>query len=198
MAKALNKSRMKISRILVILAVATVLFTRQTFPENSVTHEFFDMLGLICLVVCALGRVYSTAFLGGHKNKDLISFGPYSVVRNPLYMFSLIGITGIALMSNQWIVMLGLPVAFYFLYISLIKREEHFLHDAFGQPYAQYLLSVPRLFPDFKNYKAPETILTSPEQLWHAARDATWWVSSFILFEVVEAIQALGWLPTID
>lgn len=195
MARSLNKSRILIGRVLVLLAVVIVLIFRQTFMDDTPAHEVFDMVGLFCLFVCAIGRVYATAFLGGRKNQTVVDYGPFSVVRNPLYVFSLIGITGIALMSNHIVVMLALPVAFYFLYQALIKREECFLEETFGQSYRDYKQAVPRFWPKFSNYRSPETMEVAPKLLFQAARDALLWFLPFALFELVEAAQAVNWLP---
>lgn len=195
MAKSLNKSRMWISRLVFFLAILMILFTRQTFADETIPHELCDLMGVMLTSVCAIGRVYATAFLGGHKNTNLIDYGPFSVVRNPLYMFSLIGVAGIALMSNQIVLIVALPVIFYFLYTGLIKREEKHLLETFGPAYEAYCAAVPRLLPNFTKYKAPETVTMSPKLLWNAFRDATVWLIPYCVFELVEFLQAQGWLP---
>ena len=158
MAQKLNKSRMFNSKVALILAFLLILFSRQIWENESPLHELLDFSGYFLIALCALGRVYSTAFLGGFKNKDLITYGPFSVVRNPLYVFSLIGVTGIALISNHLAVIIGLPVFFLVLYTFLIKREEQFLESEFGESYQEYKKTVPRLLPNFSLYNAPETI----------------------------------------
>ncbi len=195
MAKSLNKSRMYVSRIAMVLVVLLVLFTRQTFKDGSPVHETLDLIGILLVALCAMGRIYSTAFLGGHKNQKLIDYGPFSVVRNPLYMFSLLGITGIALMSNQIFVIFGLPLAFLLLYEGLISREEKFLKETFGEEYEAYCKRVPQLIPRFSVYQAPDTIVASPKLLWQAFRDATVWFIPIEVFELIEFAQQTGWLP---
>lgn len=195
MARALNKSRILIGRGLVFAAVLIVFLFRLSFAEDSTLHEIFDMVGLLLVSLCALGRVYTTAFLAGRKNQTVVDHGPFSVVRNPLYVFSLIGILGIALMSNHIIVMIALPVAFFLLYRRLILREEKYLEESFGPAYAHYKEAVPRFLPDFSNYRAPDSVEVSPKLLFQAFRDALLWFVPFLLFELVEAAQEYGWLP---
>ena len=44
--------------------------------------------GVILILVCIVGRTWCTLYIGGNKKRELITAGPYSVVRNPLYVFT--------------------------------------------------------------------------------------------------------------
>lgn len=197
MAKKLNKTRMRDSKIMLVLALAVMLFSHQYWPDDKPMHELFEFFGYILLAVCALGRMYATAFLGGKKNQELITYGPFSIVRNPLYFFSLIGITGIGFISNHISLAIILPVVFTLLYIRLIKREETFLRETFGKPYETYTKKVPRLLPRFSLYQAPEQVMMTPRFLNKAFADAIWWFLPFPLIELVEYLQTSGILPTL-
>ena len=41
------------------------------------------------ILICILGRTWATLYIGGQKQRELVTKGPYSVVRNPLYLFTL-------------------------------------------------------------------------------------------------------------
>lgn len=192
MAKNLNKSRMQQSKILVLAVLAIVFFSRTLIPIDTAWHENIDFLGYALLAFCALGRLYSTAFLGGHKNQTLITYGAFSVVRNPLYFFSLIGMTGIALLSGHITIMVLVPAFFIGLYHFLIKREEAFLLQTFGQEYQDYINKTPRLIPNLKLYNAPETVQTVPKYLNKAFKDAIWWFAAFPIVEFAEYLQESG------
>ena len=192
MAKNLNKARMRQSRYLLLIVLAIVFFTRALIPIETPIHHGLDFLGYLFVAVCALGRLYSTAFLGGFKNDTLITYGAFSVVRNPLYFFSLVGMTGIALMSGYLIIIIIMPLFFAVLYHYLIQREEVFLLEKFGHAYANYMKSTPRLFPNLKLYNAPEKIETVPKYLNKAFKDAIWWFAAFPLFELAEYFQTSG------
>lgn len=183
-----------ISKIMIIFLLVAVFFTDALFPFESGIHEALDIVGILMVFLCALGRVYTTAYLGGFKNDVLINYGPFSVVRNPLYFFSLIGFTGVAVMTTHLLVIVVMPVAFLCLYIALIKREEAFLLEKFGDDYRDYMKSVPRLVPRMKHYQAPDTIQMSPKHLNKAFTDAIWWIMAFPLVEVAEFIQGNGWI----
>jgi protein-S-isoprenylcysteine O-methyltransferase Ste14 len=192
MAKSLNKSRMQQSKIFVIAAFIIVFFTKTLILYETELHETLEFIGYLFIAVCAMGRLYSTAFLGGHKNDTLITYGAFSIVRNPLYFFSLFGMTGIALISTHILIIILMPIFFIVLYHFLIKREEEFLLQKFGAPYADYMKSTPRLIPNLKLYNAPERIETVPKYLNKAFKDAIWWFAAFPIFELAEYLQESG------
>lgn len=195
MAKALNKNRMQESRFALIITLIIVLFSRQYWGEENIYHEIFEITGTILVGICALGRVYATTYLGGFKNEVLITHGIYSALRNPLYFFSLLGVTGIALMSNHLCVVIGLPLFFVVLYMSLIKREQNFLREKFGLQYEAYRQTTRALIPNFKQYHDPETLQINPRFVTKAFLDAVWWLAALPLIELVEYLQSAKILP---
>lgn len=195
MARALNKNRMLGSKFAIGLSIAVILASRTFWKEESLSHEVFDLTGSVLVGICAIGRVYSTVFLGGFKNDQLITQGIYSVMRNPLYFFSLLGIIGIALMSNHILVMIGLPLFFLFMYMGLIKREETFLTDKFGTDYHNYKAKTYALIPNFGRYHAPEQMTVNPHFVNKAFLDAVWWLIALPLIELIEYVQSLKIFP---
>ncbi len=189
MAKNLNKSRIRDSKFLVIIALVIAFFTKSLIGYETVMHESIEFLGYFFVAFCALGRLYSTAFLGGHKNTKLITHGAFSIVRNPLYFFSLLGMTGIALISGHIVVIIALPIAFVVMYHFLIAREEVFLRETFGKEYDAYVAKTPRLIPNFSLYNAPATVQVVPKFLNKGFFDAIWWFAAFPIYEAAEILH---------
>lgn len=197
MAKSLNASRVRDSRLVVMIALAIILFIKPYIADESELHELVEYLGYFMVAICVIGRVYCTAFLGGHKNATLITYGPFSVCRNPLYAFSFMGATGIALISNHPILIVTIPVVILMVYLSLIRREEAFLKQEFGASFDVYCARVPRLLPKFSLYEVPETIPMNPRFLLRAIQDGIWWFSAYPLIELIEYLQDTGQLVTL-
>lgn len=188
MAKKLNRSRILYSWILVILALVLTLFVDLHIPMK----DSIQYVGYMLIAFCAMGRLYTTMFIGGQKNDRVITSGPYSVVRHPLYFLSLCGMTGVALITGNVFVILIIPASFLLIYLKLIGREEEYLLTKFGSDYADYRLGTPRLIPRLSGYSAPESIVTRPAYVTNAFRDAVWW---FAAFPVVESIPHVrGWI----
>jgi protein-S-isoprenylcysteine O-methyltransferase Ste14 len=197
MADNLNHNRILIGRVVLVSAFVLNLFTSSHLPQHKFFHHFFDSIGLILLVVCILGRVYCTLQIGGHKNANLVTTGIYSVVRNPLYFFTFIGVIGIGFISSQITVFALVSIAFFLVYLPLIGREEAFLQEKFGAAFTDYVRRVPRLVPNFRLYIPSGQVTVDLTRLHNALRDALWWLLPFVVFETIEWLQHVGWVTPV-
>lgn len=87
-----------------------------------------------------------TRVTGSVGASKLVTSGPYSYTRNPLYVGNILIYLGIGIMSMAlfpWLQLIAL-VWFVFQYTLIVKEEEHFLREKFGQEYADYCAKVPR------------------------------------------------------
>src|SRR5262249_52734718 len=65
--------------------VLTVLSAPRIEP-GSWADIAFHAGGWICFITAVSIRLWATLYLGGRKGRTVICDGPYSVVRNPLYI----------------------------------------------------------------------------------------------------------------
>jgi protein-S-isoprenylcysteine O-methyltransferase Ste14 len=70
--------------------------------------------------------------------------GIYSITRNPMYLSLLFLYTGIAFFAGNWWTFILIPVVIIVITAYVIKREEKYLSDAFGQDYTAYKIKVRR------------------------------------------------------
>jgi protein-S-isoprenylcysteine O-methyltransferase Ste14 len=124
--------------------------------------------------------------LGGHKSNKIIDYGPFSMVRNPLYLFSFIAALGLSVMSNNILILIMVPSVYLLIYLPLIKREEGYLSSYFGKPYDDYCEKTPRIIPSFKNYKNQEFITCSSASLISAFKDSIWWFIGAMFFVMLK------------
>ena len=94
----------------VVLAAAFML-TQPVFVGRA--HELIEMTGIGLVIICIAGRMWSCLYIGSRKNRELVTTGPYSITRNPLYLFSTIGAAGIGLMFGSIAATLGLGLLAY-------------------------------------------------------------------------------------
>jgi len=192
MARDLNKSRMRDSRLLIMVAFIVGLLTAPAFQPESGIGALMEVAGFILLAGCAIGRIYSTIYIGGIKNARLMTDGPYSVHRNPLYFYSLVGAAGIGMISGRITLFLLLAAGFYVIYHFLILREEAFLSEKFGSEFDNFRASTPRLVPDFGKFHAPAEINVQTRYLNKAVWDAIWWLAASPVFELFEYMHDRG------
>lgn len=118
----------------------------------EVTVAFVTMaiaLGSIWFSLAAvksLGRQWAleARVIEGH---ELVKLGPYSVVRNPIYlgMFGLLLATGLAI--SQWEALVAAIVLFLAGNEIRIRSEERLLREEFGAQFEEYARCVPAFFP---------------------------------------------------
>jgi protein-S-isoprenylcysteine O-methyltransferase Ste14 len=86
----------------------------------------------------------------------LIVSGPFAYLRNPLYFGNILIYTGIGIMSFALFPYLQIIGAlfFYLQYSFIVKEEEKYLAQVFGQEYEKYIKNVPRFLPRFTPYRS--------------------------------------------
>jgi protein-S-isoprenylcysteine O-methyltransferase Ste14 len=132
--------------------LATALWAGYRLPAFfSFDHVPIAMLlGIgIGLIVIGLGvNFYSATFMmKAFRQHRLVTKGPFAVSRNPMYTsFILFTIPGIALAFNNWLVLICSLVVFLGITL-LVKEEEVWLEETFGQEYKTYKSRTGRVFP---------------------------------------------------
>jgi protein-S-isoprenylcysteine O-methyltransferase Ste14 len=189
------RQRIVISRIFGVLVVLLAIFTMHSFSDDSLIDILSEALGLFLLTVCSVGRLWALLYVSGRKKLELITEGPYSMVRHPLYVFSLIGAIGIGIASEN-ILILAAMVIFYLLYYPLtILVEEKKLTNKFGQAYLDYIKRTPRFLPKPSLYKRDEQYQVNVDIFVKSLAGGMWFIWIFILLNFIEALQHTGHIP---
>jgi len=97
------------------------------------------------------------AWAAGHLQKDtrLAVGGPYSHVRNPLYLGTLLVAAGLVLASRRWLLAVLFALVFGLIYLPAIELEEQHLRSLFPD-FADYAERVPALWPVWKTTSTSE------------------------------------------
>ena len=74
----------------------------------------------------------------------IVTEGPYSLTRNPIYVALTLLYAGIALLFNSFWAMLLLPFVLVIMNLGVIEREERYLEGKFGEVYLSYKRRVRR------------------------------------------------------
>lgn len=102
--------------------------------------------GSILLVWSAfnLGRSF-TPFPRPLSDGKLVTSGSYSLVRHPIYSAAILGLLGLALVSENWLRLALTGILFIFFDLKA-RREESWLREQYPQ-YQDYALKVKKLIP---------------------------------------------------
>ncbi|WP_297799438.1 isoprenylcysteine carboxylmethyltransferase family protein [uncultured Brevundimonas sp.] len=176
-----------------ILALA--LFTASRGGEPL--HEGVEAFGLALIVVCIVGRAWCSLYIGGRKKAEIVDRGPYSISRNPLYLFSFMGAFGAGAQTGSLTLATAFLAVAMLVFHFTIRREEAWLSDAFGQSYRDYCARTPRFGPDFSRWRDAESLDVRPRFFLITLRDGLIFLLAIPLFEAIEALQHIGWLGTL-
>jgi protein-S-isoprenylcysteine O-methyltransferase Ste14 len=178
------------STIAIVLFVVVALLNDPA--ERSPTlGSAMECAGFGLLIVATLGRIWTGAYLGGRKTKELCLTGPFSVVRNPLYFFSMLAAIGLGFMTGSLVLLGSVLVAFVVYYHFIIRDEETRLVEAFGEPFREYCRRVPRLLPNWRLYTDETTVVLHTKQFRKTILDTSLFIWIVFIFEVCELLSAV-------
>lgn len=109
-------------------------------------------------------RFWGVAYAGSETRRTgevgatyLVVSGAFAHLRNPLYLGNMLMYLGIGIMSYALFPYLQIVALAFFMwqYYVIIKEEEGFLVQKYGNAYEEYRKSVPKLIPSFKAYPNP-------------------------------------------
>lgn len=182
--------------LLLVAATGLLLFCASE-PADGDLHEMVEAVGLSLILVAILGRLWCTLHIGGRKAAEIVDTGPYSISRNPLYVFSSIGAAGVGAQTGSIVIAIVFGLASALAFQVVIRREEAYLGATFGAPYADYLARVPRFLPRFGLYRDAGTLSVVPRRIYSTFFDGLVFFLAIPVFEMIEWLQAAGWLPVL-
>jgi protein-S-isoprenylcysteine O-methyltransferase Ste14 len=142
------------------LVLAALLFVHPVEAIPVLDERFMPRLAWPYAVAAALTAagllfsVWARRRLGSNwsgtvtikESHELVTGGPYALVRHPIYTGLLVAIFGSALAIGEWRAVLALAlvaVAFW----RKLSLEERWMRERFGQAYDDYRRRVPALVP---------------------------------------------------
>lgn len=195
-ARPTQKGRKMALRVLIGAIMLGLPFVRSAHA-NSELHETLEALGMLMILAGILGRAWCSMYIGGQKFTDLISIGPFSISRNPLYMFSLVATFGAGLQTGS-ILFAAVATAVVWIVIDMtVRREEAALAARFGESYEAYRARVPRYGPRLSSWRGQEQILVAMPQFYRTIMDGFLFFLIVPVAEVADWLQELGYLPVL-
>jgi protein-S-isoprenylcysteine O-methyltransferase Ste14 len=146
-------------RVVVILLIAALLQSRslrQFLAQTERRVSYSDTLGWIGAALCLLGfglAISARRQLGRNwglpmsrkEQPDLVTSGPYALIRHPIYTGLILAMLGSAIGVNPLWVLLLVLVGAYFIYSA--RREETLMLELFPEQYAAYRARTGMLIP---------------------------------------------------
>jgi protein-S-isoprenylcysteine O-methyltransferase Ste14 len=180
----------------ILLGIVFLLIGGSRWPDGHELHENIETVGLGLIVICILGRTWCSLYIGGRKNSELAQTGPYSISRNPLYLFSIIGAIGVGAQVGSIVIAVATGLVAWLVLLMTTLREEAALTVNFGPAYRDYMARVPRFMPRLSQWKDTETIEIRPRLVRTTFIDALFFLIAIPIAEGLEYLHDAGILPT--
>jgi protein-S-isoprenylcysteine O-methyltransferase Ste14 len=183
--------------IILVPAAAIALFSGPLSSDNSWLHVIIQAAGWLMFLFGAALRFWATLYIGGRKERELVTDGPFSLCRNPLYVGSLlIGVSAALFLESPVFVLAVIAVAIVYMRAT-IPIEESVLRTLHGAQYEAYCRRVRRFWPRELTVHSPSPISVDVHRLWLECARASRWIWLPILGTALTHLRALGWWPKI-
>lgn len=150
-----------------VFAVLVIAAARSPWTSERVD----DALDIAGIALALAGQALRSLVIGlayikrGGLNKKvyantLVTGGIFAACRNPLYAGNALILSGLLLICNAPGAYLIAGGFFAFTYWAIVRTEETFLLNKFGEPYVSYCRDVNRLLPDPR--RVVEAVRTMP------------------------------------
>jgi protein-S-isoprenylcysteine O-methyltransferase Ste14 len=180
--------------VLIPAAIASLFLSRPS-PATSAFHLTLQSVAWACFVAGCGFRFWATLYIGGHKEHELVTTGPYSVCRHPLYLGSfLLGVSGSLFVEGPLLLVGVLVVASMYVW-GTMPVEEAVLRARHGSRYDAYARDVPRLVPRRWTVNSPREITVDVHRLWLECARASRWVWLPLLGAVTRYLRTMAWWP---
>lgn len=155
----LEPAASRILRVLVLL-IAVIVFSTTRIPLRWLYLQLWPAgllafwLGAAIMVASLLFAVWAREHIGRNwsssvtikQGHELITTGPYAVVRHPIYTGILGGLLGTAIALGQVRGLIAFALFFLMLWLKL-RMEEQWMRSQFGETYATYAHQTAALVP---------------------------------------------------
>ncbi|NLH16813.1 MAG: isoprenylcysteine carboxylmethyltransferase family protein [Phycisphaerae bacterium] len=192
-----RKWRTLLSKIVVAGFIFVLLVSETPLQKHELQEITMNLIGLILVGTATVGRLWCLLFISGYKSENLITVGPYSLCRNPLYGFSFLGMVGVALCTASFTLTAVMILIFLLYYPFVIHAEEAKLLLKHPIEYPTYCRLTPRMFPTFVQFREPELYEVKPRQFRKRLFDGLGFIWLAGLAITLEDLHEIDMLPAL-
>lgn len=140
----------RVGIILIVLLLARLKVLR----GHTVTHDaVLEGIGLALFLLGLAVAVWARIYLGGNwgmpmtqkDNPELVTTGPYHLIRHPIYSGILLAMIGTAIAVSVYWLIAAVVIGGYFIYSATV--EERYMAERFPDTYPGYKQSTKMLVP---------------------------------------------------
>jgi len=195
--KIYRKWRITFSRLFAAALAVVILSSTSKWESIDLVSTVFFLSGAVLVGIATVGRLWCSLYISGYKSKSLVVAGPYSVCRNPLYFFSLLGGIGVGLATETLTIPLLILIGFVIYYPNVINREQKRLAELHGQTYQEYCKKTPCFLPSLSLLYEPDEYSVRPKLFRKNLFDALCFIWIVGILELIEGLHEAQILPVL-
>jgi protein-S-isoprenylcysteine O-methyltransferase Ste14 len=180
-----------------LIGLLMYALTNSRLDAANGTHEMIEWIGIVAIVVCILGRTWASLYIAGRKIEQFVTDGPYSVMRNPLYFFSIIGTAGAGAQLGSVVAGAVFGALAWVVFYLVTLQEERVMAERYDGAFANYMATVPRFLPNPRLWRDKPTLTIMPPKILRTFADAMLFLLSVPIAESFEQLQNAGVLPVL-
>ena len=196
MATSGSTPRIRLTQALYLLMLVAVAVSDGRSLQGAAAL-LAQAVGFLLIVAAVLGRLWTTLFIAGRKDEQLVREGPFSVCRHPLYLASILAALGIGLTTRSLTLTIVLPLLVGTILTITSHREDAVLLAAHGAAFREYRDRVPAFWPAWWLLRTPESVTVQPRIYLKAFLDAASFLGLWLLVLMLESLRAGGAWPAL-
>jgi protein-S-isoprenylcysteine O-methyltransferase Ste14 len=190
---AASTRRLRFTQVVLGLVLLVVAFSGGRAWEG-LAGLLAQSLGFVLVVWATLWRMWSSLFIAGRKDLEIVDQGPYARCRHPLYLGSVVAAIGIGLTTRSVLVTVALPATIGAALLLAIRLEEATLAACHGDRWRHYCRRVPPLLPRLGALALPARREVDLPVFGKAFLDAASVLGLWLLVLLLDALRIqLGW-----
>ncbi len=129
-------------------------------PFARISEDYLTVffIGLAIAIIGQLVRMLTIGLVyivrGGRNRRiyaeGLVTDGLFSHCRNPMYVGNILLVIGMSILSNSLFAVFVMIPLFIFIYQAIVRAEENYLKNSYGEGYDVYCSQVNRWIPNLK------------------------------------------------
>jgi len=189
--------RVKALRFVFLALIPMGLFIGPPWSEESAIDFIMDWLGYTFLVAGLGLRMWSMFYLGSRKSRELVTEGPFSICRNPLYVGTFMILTGLSLCFENLVMLIFATSVAIPVHVAVVWREERHLKQLFRDEYEAYSRATPRFLFRLGSYHSSEQVSVSTKVTRRVVIDVLGVAMVPALADLVDTLHVQGILPVV-
>ncbi|RLS57860.1 MAG: isoprenylcysteine carboxylmethyltransferase family protein [Planctomycetota bacterium] len=179
------RNRMIVTGISIGAGLVLLSFQRPWPRQNPALEWCVELIGWVLFWSGAIIRIWASTYICASKSRSVVSTGPYSLCRNPLYWGTFLMLSGFPfLIRNPWLALFLVPPIGLYLW-GVVPVEELVMKTIHGAEYEAYCRKVPRWCPRFSGYARGEALDGHAVGYYRECLRLFWWLGFAITLDLL-------------